>query len=190
MASIQTVLAIAAAENLEIHQIDIKGAYLNGELTDDERIYMKQPPRYPVSPNSSDVLLLLKTLYGLKQAGRCWYQKLVEIMEALGFKRCDVNQAVFYCKNGSTLIIVLVHVDDCMIAGTSVTLIHRFKIEIAKFVSITDLGKLHWILGMEVKRIRKNHTMHLSQKSYIESMLHRYGFEDLKPVSLPMETSI
>ena len=61
LASTRTVIAIAAAENLEIHQIDIKGAYLNGELTDEERIYMKQPPGYPVSPNSSDVLLL-KTL--------------------------------------------------------------------------------------------------------------------------------
>ena len=129
MAPIQTVLAIAAAENLEIHQIDIKGAYLNGELTDNERIYMKQPPRYPVSPNSSDVLLLLKMLYSLKQAGRHWYQKLVEIMEALGFERCDVDQAMCYRKKGSTLIIVLVHVDDCTIAGTSITLIHRFKIK-------------------------------------------------------------
>ena len=190
LASIRTVLAIAAAENLEIHQIDIKGAYLNGELTDDEIVYMKQPPGYPVSSNSSEVLRLLKTLYGLKQAGRRWYKKLVEIMEVMGFKRCDVDQAVFYRRKGSTLIIVLVHVDDCMIAGTSIALILRFKIEIAKFVAITDLGELHWILGIEVKRVRENRTIHLSQKSYIESMLRRYGFEDLKPVSLPMEASI
>ena len=190
LASIRTVLAIAAAENLEIHQIDIKGAYLNGELTDDEIVYMKQPPGYPVSSNSSEVLRLLKTLYGLKQAGRRWYKKLVEIMEVMGCKRCDVDQAVFYRRKGSTLIIVLVHVDDCTIAGTSIALILRFKIEIAKFVAITDLGELHWILGIEVKRIRENQSIHLSQKSYIESMLRRYGFEDLKPVSLPMETSV
>ena len=60
---------------------------------------MKQPPGYPVSPNSSDVLQLLKKLYGLKQAGRRWYQKLVKIMEALGLKRCDVDQAMFYHQN-------------------------------------------------------------------------------------------
>ena len=91
LASIRMVLAIAAAENLEIHQIDIKGAYLNGELTDEEIVYMKQPPGYPVSSDSSEACRLLKTLYGLKQAGRHWYKKLVEIMEALGFKRCDVD---------------------------------------------------------------------------------------------------
>ena len=190
LASIRTVLAIAAAENLEVHQIDIKGAYLNGKLTENEVIYMKQPPGYPVSSNSNQVLRLLKSLYGLKQAGRRWYQRLVQIMEALGFKRCDVDQAVFYRRKGATLIIVLVHVDDCTIAGTSITLILRFKIEIAKFVTITDLGELHWILGIEVKRVRENRQIHLSQRSYIESMLRRYGFDDIKPVSLPMETSI
>ena len=57
---------------------------------------MKQPPGYPVSSNSREVLCLLKTLYGLKQARRRWYQKLVEIMESLGFKRCDYDQAMFY----------------------------------------------------------------------------------------------
>ena len=190
LASIRTVLAIAAAEDLEIHQIDIKGAYLNGELTNDEKIYMKQPLGYPVSPNLGEVCRLKKSLYGLKQAGRRWYQKLVEIMEKLGFKRCDVDQAVFYRRKGSTLIIVLVHVDDCTIAGTSISLILRFKIEIAKYVTITDLGELHWILGIEVKRVRERCTIHLSQRSYIDSMLRRYGFEDLKPVSLPMEASI
>ena len=111
-------------------------------------------------------------------------------MEEMGFKRCDVDQAVFYCRQGPTLIIVLVHVDDCTIAGTSITLILRFKMEISKFVTITDLGELHWILGIEVKRVRERRTIHLSQRSYIDSMLRRYGLEDLKPVSLPMETSI
>ena len=136
---------------------------------------MKQPPGYLVSPNPNQVCRLLKSLYGLKQAGRHWYQRLVEIMEALGFKRCDVDQAVFYWRKEDALIIVLVHVDDCTIAGTSIPLILRFKIKIAKYVTITDLGELHWILGIEVKRLREQRTIHLSQHSYIESMLRRYG---------------
>ena len=108
----------------------------------------------------------------------------------MGFKRCDVDQAIFYRQQGPTLIIMLVHVDDCTITGTSITLILRFKMEIAKFITITDLGELYWILGIEVKQICKCQTIHLSQHLYIDSMLHRYGLEDLKPVSLPMETSI
>jgi hypothetical protein len=190
LSSIRAVLAIAAAEDLELSQIDIKGAYLNGVLTDDERIFMKQPPGYSAPNSSGMVCLLKKTLYGLKQSGRRWYQKLVKIMaEGLGFKRSDVDQAVFYKRERGLLIIVLVHVDDCTIAANRPQLIRKFKIEIAKHVEITDLGELHWILGIEVRRIRERRLLLLSQRSYIESILQRYGFEDAKPVSLPMDPS-
>ena len=159
LASIRTVLAFAAAEGYETGQIDIKGAYLNGELTKDEVIFMKQAPGYEeVSKDGTlKVLRLWKTLYGLKQAGRRWYHKLVEIMSKLGFSRCEGDQAVFYrrCEKSKVLIIVLVHVDDCSIVGNTKMLIARFKVEIAKFVDITDMGELNWILGIEVRRIRE-----------------------------------
>jgi Reverse transcriptase (RNA-dependent DNA polymerase) len=80
LALIQSVLALAAAKDMEIHQIDIKGAYLNGELTDQETIYMAQPPGYHAPNSTGKVCHLQKTLYGLKQSGRCWYQKLIDIM--------------------------------------------------------------------------------------------------------------
>ena len=195
LASIRTVLAFAAAEDYETGQIDIKGAYLNGKLTEDEVIYMKQPPGYEERGGASGrvkVLRLVKTLYGLKQAGRRWYQMLVWIMTKLGFSRCGGDQAVFFrrCEKTNVLIIVLVHVDDCSIVGKTKALVNRFKVEIAKFVDITDLGDLHWILGIEVRRIREERKLLLSQKSYIDSILRRYGFEDLKPISTPMDPNI
>jgi hypothetical protein len=189
LASIRTVLAFAATEDLEIGQIDIKGAYLNGELTDNEHIYMRQPPGYAQGPL---VCKLHKTLYGLKQSGRHWYQKLVEIMTALKFMRGEVDQAVFYRRDvgKGILIIVLVHVDNCSIVATTQPLIDRFKIEIRKHVEITDLGALHWILGVEVRRIREERKILLSQRSYIDSILRCYGFDDLKPISTPMDPNI
>jgi hypothetical protein len=154
LASICTVLVVAAAEDYETGQIDIKAAYLNGELTEEEVIYMKQAPGYEVKGEDGKVkvLRLWKSLYGLKQAGRRWYQKLVLIMTKLGFLRCEGDQAVFYrrCKKTNVLIVVLVHVDDCSIVGKTKVLVARFKVEIAKFVDITDMGELHWILGIEV----------------------------------------
>ena len=96
IASIQAVLTMAAAEDMELHQIDIKGAYLNGELTERETVYMSQPPGYHAPNSVGQVCRLKKTLYGLKQSGRRWYQKLVEIMTKLGLARCDVDQAVFF----------------------------------------------------------------------------------------------
>ena len=194
LASIRTVLAFAASEDYETGQIDVKAAYLNGKLTEDEVIFMKQAPGFAEvgSDGKVKVLRLRKTLYGLKQAGRRWYQKLVEIMTKLGFSRCEGDQAVFFrrCEKTGVLIIVLVHVDDCSIVGKTKVLIARFKTEIAKFVDITDLGELHWILGIEAKRIREERRILLSQRSYLDSIQRRYGFEDLKPVSTPMDPNI
>ena len=189
LTSIRTVLAFAAAENLETGQIDIKGAYLNGELTADETIYMRQPPGYQ---QGTMVCQLQKTLYGLKQSGRRWYQRLVEIMTEMRFSRCEVDQAVFYRRDEGKgiLIIVLVHVDDCSIVASAQPLIDRFKNEIRKRVEITDMGDLHWILGIEVRRIREDRKILLSQRSYIDSILRRYGLDDLKPVFIPMDPNI
>ena len=119
LASIWAVLSLAAAEDMELHQIDIKGAYLNGELTKQEAIYMSQPPGYHAPNSIGQVCRLKKTLYGLKQSGRRWYQKLVEIMTKLRLVRCNVDQAVFFRRETGRSIIVLVHVDDCTIAATS-----------------------------------------------------------------------
>jgi Reverse transcriptase (RNA-dependent DNA polymerase) len=87
LASICTILAMGARLDLEMHQIDIKGAYLNGELTSNEVVYMKQPPGYHAPDSTMKVCCLNKTLYGLKQSGRHWYQKLVFILvDNLGFR--------------------------------------------------------------------------------------------------------
>ncbi len=191
LTSIRTVLAFAAANNLETGQIDIKGAYLNGELTEKETIFMKQAPGYAIANPDGAVLVckLQKTLYGLKQSGCRWYQKLVEIMEKLGFVRSEVDQAVFYRRDEGwkILIIVLVHVNDCSIVALSQPLISRFKIKIKKHVDIIDLGDLHWILGIEVRRIHEERKFLLSQCSYIDSILWHYSFDDLKSVSIPMD---
>jgi hypothetical protein len=120
LASIRAVLTIAAIKDYEIHQIDIKGAYLDEILTSDEVIFMKQPPGYPSLSSSGKVCRLWKTLYGSKQSGRHWYQKLVEIMVThLGFTQCEVDQAIFFHQQKKALIIVLVHVDDCTLMATT-----------------------------------------------------------------------
>lgn len=97
LASIRIVLAMAARSNLELHQIDIKGAYLNGTLTDDEVIYMRQPRGFESVDHPQKVCHLRKTLYGLKQSGRRWYQRLVEILvDELKFTQCSVDQAIYF----------------------------------------------------------------------------------------------
>jgi Reverse transcriptase (RNA-dependent DNA polymerase) len=185
------ILAMGAALNLKMHQIDIKGAYLNSKLTPGEIIYMKQPPGYAEPNLMSKVCCLKKTLYGLKQSGCRWYQKLVYILvDNLHFTCCDVDQAVFIHNSKNELTIIAVHVDDCTLVASTITLIQNLKNGIHKFVEISDLGELHWLLGIEIKRNREARTIHLSQRSYIDSILHQYNLKDAKPLSTPMETNI
>ena len=82
---LHAIIAMANRLGFELHQVDIKGAYLNGELTDEEVLYMQHPPGYKSPDAGACVLRLIKTLYGLKQSGRHWYQKLTSIFTSLGF---------------------------------------------------------------------------------------------------------
>jgi len=188
----RAIIAMANRLNLELHQVDIKGAYLNGELNDNEVLYMQHPPGYRARDAGGRVLRLKKTLYGLKQSGRRWYQKLSSIFDTLNFSKCSVDQAVFYKldKAKNEITVVAVHVDDCTIAASNLTLIEEFKAGLRQHVEVTDLGELHWMLGVEIKRDRQAGTIHLSQRAYIDSILKRYNFDDLKPLSSPMDSSI
>jgi len=190
LTSIRTTLALAACLDLEIHQIDIKGAYLNGKLTNDKVIFMHQPPGFESSTHPQKVCRLRRTLYGLKQSGWQWYQRLVEILvDKLGFTQCTVDQAVFFRRHGDEHSIVVVHVDDCTIAMRTVKELAEFKCQICEHVEITDLSELHWLLGIEATRHRDIHTISLSQCSYVDSIVRCFGFDKLKPVSNPMEPS-
>jgi hypothetical protein len=172
---------------LELHQIDIKGVLNNNEV-----MYMQHPPGYKPSDTTVRVLHLIKTLYGLKQAGQRWYQKLYSIFITLGFKRCSVDHTIFYkidvCKG--EIIITAVHIDNCTIAATCLRLIEELKASLHQHVEVTDLGELHWMLGIKIKRDRDARTIHLLQHMYIDAILRCYHFDELKPLSTPMDVQI
>ena len=108
----------------------------------------------------------------------------------LHFKQCTIDQAVFVKHGPTTLIIIVVHIDDCTITASSLTLIVTFKAELTKHVEIMDLGKLHWLLGIEVTCNQEERSLTLSQWLYLNSIIHRFNFNDLKPVSSPMEPNV
>ena len=192
LALLHAITTMANWLGLELHQVDIKGAYLNGILHEDEVLYMQHPPGYKAQGIGCLVLCLLKTLYGLKQSGCHWYQKLSSIFLSLGFKHCSVNQAIFYKvdQDWKTLMVVAVHVDDCTIAASSKNLIKELITGLHKSLEVMDLSKLHWMLGVKIQCDCASHTIHLSQHAYIDSILHCYNLSDLKPLSMPMDTSI
>ena len=191
MATIRTVLAFAARHDYEIHQVDIKNAFLNGKFEEQEVIYMKLPPGVELTKEKGKVLRLLKPLYGLRQSARHWYKRLWGVLnKGLGMLKCEVDQAAFYWRKDGDIIIIVVHVDDLTIAASSVKLIEKVKRVLKGEFKISDMGEIHWILGFEVKRNRERRTISLSQATYIRSMLAKYGFENIKPYAAPMDPNL
>ena len=87
-------------------------------------------------------------------------------------------------------MIVLIHIDDCTIAASSTKLVGHFKAKISEHVEITDLGEIHWLLGIEVQRDQERRTIHFSQRSYIASILRRFNLDELKPLLTPMQPGL
>ena len=184
LTSIRLILAIAARYDWDIESFDFVGAFLNGELDDNEEIYMQSPPGYDDDPHS--VKRLQKSLYGLKQAGRKWYDTLVRSLTGLGFFITHADPGVFYARVGKNILILAVHVDDCILTGTSSRLITRYKRKLNACHALTDLGPVHWLLGIKVTRDRAAHTISLSQSAFIDTILSRFSMTDAKPYASPM----
>jgi hypothetical protein len=184
LASFRTILAYAACNDWDIDTFDFNGAYLNGELSADEDIYMQSPPGYDNQGES--VKHLCKSLYGLKQAGRKWYDTLYRALTGEGFHVNAADPGVFFARNNEQVTILAIHVDDCMITGSSGDLISEYKQRLHSRYSLTDLGPIHWLLGIKITCDREARTISLSQTSYINTILSRFSLSNAKPVASPI----
>lgn len=184
--TIRILLALAAKYDLEIHQMDVKSAFLNGHL--EEEIYLRPPPGFQTSDDK--VWRLYRALYGLKQAPKSWYKRLKDVFESLGFTRSNADHSLFYKVEKGILLIVAVYVDDKLILSKSREAINQLKSQLAGQYDLSDLGEAQWILGMEIIRDRDKGTIELSQTRYVESILDRFGMQDGRSVSTPIETNL
>ena len=184
LSSIRTILALAARNDWDVIQMDVKSAYLNGSL--DETIYMRQPPGSATPGQEHLVCKLKKTLYGLKQAGRGWYKTFYAAMTDLGFTRCAADHAVFRKRDGALALNVASNVDDLTIAGNR-EIVSWFADAISKRFEMSKSGEISWILGIEIRRDRKNGTIAASQRSQIDAVVERYNMEGAKPVTTPLQ---
>jgi hypothetical protein len=162
---------------------------LNSVLRDDEAIYMEQPVGHETKDRKKWVWKLKRGLYGLKQGAKSWYDTLHKALVDLGFKRTDADHGVFYRKIKKDIVVLAVHVDDCMVTGNSTTHVNTFKVKMNEKYRLTDLGPANWLLGIKINRDQANRTISLSQHAYIEAIITRFNFNDLKPCSTPMDPS-
>lgn len=182
-ATMRTLLAMCAAKELHIRQLDIETAFLNGEV--EEEIYVRQPRGYERG-DPSKVCRLLKALYGLKQAARAWYQKLTEVLKAKGMAPCDADPCLFKgIRNGGT-VFILVYVDDLLIVATSNITADAVEADIMGAFTARRMGEPTFFLGLHIDRNKQAGTIALGQRQYVSTLLERFGMEEANPVRLPM----
>ena len=184
--SLRALLAVSAAEGLELHQLDVKTAFLNGELEED--IWMQQPPGFDEGA-AGTACHLKKALYGLKQAPRAWHTKLKQQLEKHGFLPSESDPGLFIStgKKGRTLMPVWV--DDILIAAKQEDMAAAKQAVMGSFDS-RDLGEVKLFLGMEVARNRAEGTIKLSQKQMTSALVDKYGLGDGKHKSVPLSPSV
>ncbi|KAG8482658.1 hypothetical protein CXB51_023976 [Gossypium anomalum] len=183
--SIRALLGIVAMHDLELEQLDVKTAFLHGELEED--IYMQQPEGFTVSEKEDYVCLLKKSLYGLKQSPRQWYKRFDSFMTSHDFKRSSFDSCVYFKKNNDgSFVYLLLYVDDMLIATKDKGEIRKVKAQLSEEFEMKDLGPAKKIHGMEILRDRKTSKLYLSQKGYIEKLLCRFNMRSAKPVSTPL----
>lgn len=180
---IRTVLAGAVENKMHVHHVDVASAYVQGKLTD--TIYIQQPEMFVEPGKEEKICKLNKPLYGLKQAGRNWYQTLDKYLTTIGLERSPINPCV-YVSNTDTNLILLIYVDDILIAAKNLEKLEKVKRLIRKKFKINDLGNVTNVLGIHVERDGNIGNIKLSQRKYIEETLEKFGMKDCKPAYTPL----
>ena len=165
--------------------MDVKYVVLHGDLQ--EEIYMEKPLGY-VQDNSILFCLLKKSLYVLKQTPRAWYAKIDSFLLDTSFSRCHSNPNVYTKKVGNQLIILVLYVYDLILTGSDHKLITHVKYSLKQNFEMSDLGHLHYFLGLQVLQTIEG--IFLSQYKYACDLLSFFHMEDCKPAPSPFQYGV
>ena len=182
--SFRIIMALVAHFNLELHQMDVKTAFLNGSLSED--VYMVQPDGFVETGTENMVCKLKRSIYGLKQASRQWYLKFHDIVTSYGFQENAVDQCIYLRVSGSKYIILGLYVDDILLAANDTNLLLETKQMLSCSFDMKDLGEAHYVLGIEILRDRSRRILGLSQKTYIDRILQRFNLQSCAPGKAPI----
>jgi len=186
--SIRIMLAIAAYHDYEIWQMDVKTAFLNGSLEED--VYMTQPEGFVDPKNVRKICKLRRSIYGLKQASRRWNIRFDEIVTEYGFIQNEDEPCVYKKVSGSSVAFLVLYVDDILLIGNDIPSLQAVKTWLGKHFSMKDLGEASYILGMRIYRDISKRMIGLSQSTYIDKVLHRFGMQNAKRGFVPMSHGI
>jgi hypothetical protein len=174
MDSIHLELSIAVEKGWEVHHMDVKNAFLHDDLF--EEIYMEQ--RQGFMQDLSLVYRLKKSLYGLKQALRAWYAKIDSYLLSQNFVCCKSDPNVYILRTVDSILLLVLYVDDFMITNCSTSMIVAVKRILHDRFLMTDMGPLHFFLGLEISQDSSG--IKMSQAKYARDLLERFHMTDYK----------
>uniref|UniRef100_A0A1J3GTS0 Retrovirus-related Pol polyprotein from transposon TNT 1-94 n=1 Tax=Noccaea caerulescens TaxID=107243 RepID=A0A1J3GTS0_NOCCA len=183
--TIHTILDVAVSRDWPLHQLDVKNAFLHGNL--EETVYMHQPSCFVDPSKPGHVCLLKKSMYGLKQSPRAWYQRFAQVATKMGFTNSKCDTSLFILRRGSDFAYLLLYVDDIILTASSPTLLRSIISSLKNEFPMSDLGYLHYFLGISVRRDKKG--LFLDQRNYAADILHRANMSNCKPCNTPVDTS-
>ena len=183
--SLRIIMALVAHYDLELHQMDVKTAFLNGNL--EEEIYMDQPEGFSVKGKEHMVCKLKKSIYGLKQASRQWYLKFNDTITSFGFQENTVDRCIYMKVSGSKFIFLVLYVDDILLATNDLGLLHQTKNNLSQNFEMKDMGEATYVIGIEIFCDRSQGLLGLSQKTYINKILERFNLEKCSAGVVPIQ---
>lgn len=183
MDNVRIILALAAQKEWKVYQLDVKYAFLHGELMED--VYVGQPIDFVKKGEPHKVYKIRKALYGLEQAPRAWFSCIEAYFLKEGFEKCSSEQTLFVKTSiQGKLLIVSLYVDDLIYTGNDESMMGEFKKSMMKEFDMSDLGKMMYFLGIEVQQLENG--IFISQKKYARDILKRFQMEECNAVLNPI----
>lgn len=179
--SIRLLIALAMKFKLKIHQMDAVTAFLQGDLSED--IYLEQPEGF--NDGSDNVCRLNRAIYGLKQAGRQWNEKLTKKLLQFGLKKCRMDPCIFY--TDELKLLVAIYVDDFLIFFREDEDLKGLQKQLCEAFKMKDIGEAKACIGIRIRQ--EKDCIKLDQSVYIEEILKRFGMSECKPACTPSDSN-
>ncbi|KAK1424228.1 hypothetical protein QVD17_19549 [Tagetes erecta] len=183
--AIRVFLAYASFMKFKVFQMDVKGAFLYGPITDD--VYVRQPPGFEDPDYPHRVYKLSKALYGLHQAPRIWYETLSKHLLEHGFTRGQIDPTLFMKRENEELLCVQVYVDDIIFGSTSASMCKEFEEIMKSRFQMSSMGEINFFLGLQVKQSADR--IFINQSKFVEKLLKKFKIQDFQTIRTPSDVN-